>query len=186
MNVCVQAKKLAPRCAGTAEYAIRFGLTPSKFGPGMFETESTLSLDDPKVRLDANGDALAGKKLVGSVSMPWMELASGNDKLALANFNQKKAKEVTIVLTNAGDRPIQLGEWEKYPDSNPALALSESTCSRGPIAPQGQCSLTLSRDANRASDEAEQGAFWEALSIDERHAVKLNHRSDQPVGVRNR
>jgi hypothetical protein len=189
MSMCVETKKVRPKCPVTSEYLLSFSLVASTFGAGEFSTEVKLDLEDPDSEYPLGIDALSGREIVGSISMPWLEVRESKvDTTTIKKFTEKQVTEITFHLLNSGDRPVQLGSWEKVDGSHPDIDLKESTCSTKPIAPKETCIVKLVMRANSAPPGKH--AWWMNSSKDERNTFTLyadfDKDSSLSVTIRNR
>jgi hypothetical protein len=189
LSMCIESKKVMPKCPGTSEYRLSFSLVPWKFGAGEFTTTETVELDDPKSEYPLGIDVLSGREIVGSISMPWLEVREIKiDTTTIKKITGKQVTEITFHLLNSGDRPVQLGSWEKVYGSYPDIDLKESTCSTKPIAPNETCIVKLVMRANFAPPGKH--AWWMNSSKDARNRFTLyadfDKDSSLSVTIRNR
>jgi hypothetical protein len=189
LSMCIESKKVMPKCPGTSEYLLSFSLVPWKFRAGEFTTTETVELDDPKSEYPLGIDALSGREIVGFISMPWLEVRESKvGKTTIKKFTEKQVTEIKFHLSNSGNRPVQLGSWEKVDGSYPDIDLKESTCSTKPIAPKETCIVKLVMRANSAPRGKH--AWWMNSSKDARNTFALHADFDKDsslsVTIRNR
>jgi hypothetical protein len=177
LSLCVETRKVNPRCKGTAEYAIRFGIAPSKYGPGEFSDEIDLNIDDTSAgeHGDIKTEFHFNKRVNGSLALARLKVRSPPDvENNLSKLLNSSIEKVTLRIENTGNRPTTLGRWENFLEKNSEnIQLRDISCAGKSISPAGYCEVEIHRPKMPKSDNkliswmiSAQGNFSYILSLE--------------------
>jgi hypothetical protein len=167
-------KRIKPQCPLTSEYIVSIGLYPPRMGAGKFEYDMHVELHDPK---SDNPDPVETitRKVTGILFMPWIKVQDTKTlNSELKNLLNNSDKSVEIQLTNAGNKPIQLGAWQVGNKQSQDLHMQDKSCENQTIRPLEVCSVILSKTGQ--GQLKEQAYIWYSL-VENGNGVPIGNAS---------
>ena len=169
-------KKIRPACPKTMEYLVTVRANPTILGPGKFDDEFPAirflnpRLDFPEqIKIKTSYQP----RIVGAISVPRMQ-AKQTPKISdeLLTLFANKSDSVAITLTNIGDRPIELGNWQAADHKqNAEIIILKNSCENRRIDPNTDCNLTI----KKATDNPLSGSLysWSTEGVSGKYFVPI-------------
>ncbi|WP_143131433.1 hypothetical protein [Noviherbaspirillum humi] len=143
---CFFKKAAKPRCQGTSEFELSAGINPRNFRPGVFASSLMISFFDPRL---INPEAveiklLFDEKIVGSLSLPWVEIENSDSLENELRFLSKGSiNQIEISVINSGTESVSLMSWQTDPITAPDLLIADASCSGRTLGPKETCRFFL-------------------------------------------
>ena len=137
------------------EYLVTVRANPTILGLGKFDDEF-LAIRFLNPRLDFPEQIKIKTsyqpRIVGAISVPRIQIKqTPNISDELLTLFANKIDSVAITLTNVGDRPIELGNWQAGDHKqNTEIIILKNSCENRRIDPNTDCNLTIKKTTNNA------------------------------------
>ncbi|MFM9434247.1 hypothetical protein ACFDR9_001302 [Janthinobacterium sp. CG_23.3] len=146
LSVCVETKKIKPRCVQSNEYILSIGISPAKFGPETFRTEFDLKIVSPEGP-DINRSGFSFQEIIeGTIAMPWLSTVK-SPQLSAAVLSLYKAELTTIKIPikNSGMVSYKFSDWQMESKGGKDFELLPGSCKSATLRPNTTCSVQIKK-----------------------------------------
>lgn len=145
LSSCIYQHEKKSLCPSTKEYVFSVGINPSKIGPGKFENEIFLGIDEFGVSAKKNGatDFKFQQLIVGDLAMPWLAIENTKSNSYLVkNIFDGLGETFTAHIINTGNSELRLGSWEAQ-DTNQGDFKLRSSCENIELKSKDTCDFVV-------------------------------------------